>query len=181
MTRAGFPLRNARPVPLPGPAGLSRAPRRAALRPSGLTAEAERLVCRRAGYLCEACGGRWGAACVRVVRFNTRGVPEKVWTGPANGVLLCERCVRLARAGDPLMRSRGFLVDDADPRFMPMVAATGNSLGVFWRTADGHRVTSPPQGTEWRADFGPGWAVPPARPGTRRHGRPQRPAARGQV
>ena len=121
MTRASFPSWKARPVPRPRSVALSRAPRRAPLRSSGLTAEAERLVCRRARYLCEACGGRWGAACVRVVRFNTLGVPGKVWTGPANGVLLCERCVRLARGYDPLMRSRGFLVYDADPRLMPLV------------------------------------------------------------
>lgn len=142
MTRASLP-RKARLVPLPMPAGLSRAPRRPRLRLSGLTAEAERLVRQRAGYVCEACCSPKACTCVRVVRFNTFGVPEEVWTGPANGALLCEMCAVLARGHDALMWARGFLAYDADPRLMPMTIACGGSMVMVWRSVGGRYLSDP--------------------------------------
>lgn len=115
--------------------------------------ETERLVRRRAGYRCEACGSPVGGqaggpgACLRVVRLNRRRLPEDVMAGPANAVFLCGTCADGARRRNPLLKARGFWSDDADPRFEPMAIACGDSIATVtavWRSEDGHYLYDPP-------------------------------------
>jgi hypothetical protein len=117
--------------------------------------ETERLVRRRAGYRCEACGSPVGGqagepgACLRVVRLNRRRLPEDVMAGPANAVFLCGTCADGARRRNPLLKARGFWSDDADPRFEPMAIACGDSIATVtavWRSEDGHYLYDPPGG-----------------------------------
>jgi len=117
--------------------------------------ETERLVRRRAGYRCEACGSPVGGqaggpgACLRVVRLNRRRLPEDVMAGPANAVFLCGTCADGARRRNPLLKARGFWSDDADPRFEPMAIACGDSIATVtavWRSEDGHYLYDPPDG-----------------------------------
>jgi hypothetical protein len=111
-------------------------------------AETDRLVRLRADGTCEACRAALSDAdTCSWVYVALMWTQEDVYTGPANAVLLCPACRRLADALDAQMEARGFCAwSGPDPRLMPMIVpADGGSWKPVWRSADGRYLLDPPE------------------------------------
>jgi hypothetical protein len=115
---------------------------------SQVPAETDRLVRLRADGECEACRAPLSATDTCSWVYVALGWNEDaVYTGPANALILCTPCRRLADALDTQMEARGIWVwSGPDPRLMPMVVpADGSSWRAVWRSEDGRYLLDPPE------------------------------------
>lgn len=127
--------------------------------------DAVNLTCRvRAGQgdardaACEACGAPLGPLGGEVrprLAYDAGACPPAVFSGPANGVLLCGSvfplagCRARAWAMDPEMEARGFRIRPGtglanDPRHVPVVLGGGGARGgTVWLSPDGSYLSEP--------------------------------------
>jgi hypothetical protein len=117
-------------------------------RPSQVPAETERLVRLRADGKCEACRAPLSETeTCSWVYVALAWNEDVVYTGPANALILCASCRRLADALDTQLEARGIWVwAGPDPRLMPMVVpADDGSWSPVWRSEDGRYLLDPPE------------------------------------